>query len=116
MKKPKMVIIVRTDTPMTVGKMISQTGHAVAQLMLGDRNETFVNWLTTGMKKVTLQVGSEKELDEAIRRAQDKGLPVHVIRDAGLTQLEPGTKTCCAIGPATEQQMKKVTGSLKLYD
>lgn len=114
MKKPKMMIVMRTDLNMTAGKMVAQGGHAVAELMLGNRNELFVSWLGSGMKKVCVEVKSEEALIQAAAKAKELGFPVSLIQDAGLTQNEPGTFTCCAIGPVTEQQSKKVTGSLRL--
>lgn len=115
-KKPKMVICIRTDIGMTAGKAAAQAGHGVAELMLGARPEGFNDWLSSGMKKVVLQIDSEAKFDDIVIKAIRAGIPVVAIADAGLTQLDPGTKTVVALGPATEQKMKKVVGSLKLYE
>jgi hypothetical protein len=37
-------------------------------------------------------------------------LLVEVIRDAGRTQVEAGTVTCCAIGPAADDRIDAVAG------
>ena len=47
-----------------------------------------INWLTTRFRKVTLQVDSEEELLEVYQRAEDAGLVVHLITDAGLAKLQ----------------------------
>ena len=116
MKKPKLVIVVRTDLEMTTGKIVAQSGHAVAQLMLGERTEEFVNWLGTGMKKVCLQADSEAKILEMAERAEKHEIPFYIVRDAGLTSVPPGTITCIGIGPDKDRLVEKVTGSLKLYD
>lgn len=116
MKKPKMVVVVRKDLEMSSGKIAAQAGHAVANLMLGDRNEHFVDWISSGMKKVCLEGESEAHILELEKKANERGVPCYVVRDAGLTSVAPGTVTCIGIGPASEQKMKKITGSLKLYD
>lgn len=113
-KKPKMVLVVRTDLNMSVGKTVAQTGHAVAELMIGDKPECFRDWVNSGMKKVCLQVDSELGLFDLQNKASLRGVPFVMIQDAGLTELPPGTRTVIGIGPASEQQMKKITGSLKL--
>jgi peptidyl-tRNA hydrolase, PTH2 family len=41
-------------------------------------------------------------------------LPVAVVHDMGLTQIEPGTLTCIGIGPAPCEIIDKVTQCLKL--
>jgi Uncharacterized conserved protein len=46
--------------------------------------------------------------------AKKKNLDYYIVRDAGLTQILPGSKTVLSIGPATEEELKDVTNSLKL--
>lgn len=115
-KKPKMVLIARKDLNMSPGKLAAQCCHGAVWLMIGDRGPEYQNWMNTGMKKVVLQVNSEIELDTIAMKAAKLKLNWHLVQDAGLTELPPGTSTIVAIGPATEQQLKKVTGSLKLYE
>ena len=100
-----MVIVVRADLGMGRGKAAAQVAHAaVAATLTAD-----------GQPKVVLRVDSADELDEVVARAQAHRLPVEVIEDAGHTQLEPGTLTCAAIGPADDDAFEPVTGELRLY-
>jgi PTH2 family peptidyl-tRNA hydrolase len=38
-----------------------------------------------------------------------------IIRDAGQTQVAPGTRTVIAIGPAPKSVLDEISGHLKLY-
>jgi len=113
MKKDKMMIIMRTDLEMGVGKMIAQAGHAIVNVLTSN-TVGIDNWFGTGMKKVCVGADSEEVLLQCVAKAQELGIPAALISDEGLTQIEPGTKTCAAIGPAKDKQIEKVTGSLKL--
>lgn len=114
MNKRKMVIVARTDLNMTAGKLSAQVGHAVAGicLYLGDNDR---DWTNDGMKKVTLAIDSEKGLLDLRDKAEKAGLKFYLVQDAGKTSIPEGTYTCLSIGPASEQELKKITGSLKLY-
>ena len=55
-----------------------------------------------------------EELEEIRKKAEAYDLPVVIVHDAGLTQLEPGTATCLGIGPGPASLIDRVTGGLKL--
>lgn len=110
----KQVIIVRDDLGMSRGKAVAQGAH-VSVLAVRQANELLVeDWLGEGGKKITLSVTSREELMELVEAAT--GLPTATIQDKGYTELDPGTLTAGAIGPAGEEQIDDITGNLPLYD
>lgn len=118
----KQAIVLRKDIEMSRGKAAAQAAHAsVEAVMLIVRSakkewrEWLEGWLEEGQEKVVLRAGSEAEALELYQKAVSVGLPASVIRDAGRTQLPPGTLTAVAIGPAPEELVDKITGGLKLY-
>ena len=113
----KQVIVVRTDLNMGKGKMVAQGCHASIDAFIKAQKkcpEVVEKWLREGQKKVVVKVKSEEELMEIFREASIEGLPCSLIRDAGRTQLTPGTCTAVAIGPEREVRIDKITGRLKL--
>jgi len=113
MKKFKQVILVRTDLKMGKGKIATQACHAsVGALRLADEN--IVEGWEKFAKKVVLKVKDEKELMKFYKKAKEEKFPCFLVRDAGLTQLEPGTVTALGIGPVEEKKINKITGRLKL--
>jgi peptidyl-tRNA hydrolase len=67
------------------------------------------------MAKIVLKVEDEQALLEANQRAKDAGFTTALITDAGRTVVEPGTRTCVAVGPDEESRLDKLFGKLKLY-
>jgi peptidyl-tRNA hydrolase, PTH2 family len=111
----KLALVVRTDLAMGRGKIAAQAAHAaVAAVLANHDTPDFAAWLAEGQPKVVLRVSSEDEFADVCTTAVAAGLPVEVIRDAGRTQVEPLTATCCAIGPAPTQRVDIVTGRLSL--
>ena len=114
----KMVIIVRKDLKMSVGKTSAQVAHAALgayKLSLTKNNDKVKNWENfSGQAKIVLGVENEKELYEIKDKADKNGLITCLIHDAGRTEVSPNTATCCAIGPDTVQKIDEITGKLKL--
>jgi PTH2 family peptidyl-tRNA hydrolase len=117
----KQVIVVRTDTEMRKGKMCGLVAHAAVTAFWKSANhsqaevrDNTLAWLNDIQTKVVCKVSSEAELESIAQRAEDAGLVVARIRDAGHTQLDPGTFTCVGIGPDTNERLVPVTGELKL--
>ena len=112
----KQVIAVRTDVRMGKGKIAAQVAHASLEAYkraLRERPEWVEAWEREGSKKVVLKVRSEKELLELYERAK-REVPAALIRDAGYTQVDPGTITCAGFGPAPDDVMDRLFGHLKL--
>lgn len=139
--KSKQVIVMRKDLNMRKGKMIAQGAHASMKVILdfmhlsGDfkyihsdgkegRQEmighikagtALSDWLNGLFTKVCVSVDSEKELLEVYDKAEEAGFLCSLIQDAGLTEFGGvPTYTCCAIGPAWDEEIDKITGHLKL--
>ncbi len=108
--------IVTNDIPMSPGKLAAQVAHAAVDcvLRLRKKNPSLVEkWVDEGQKKVVLKADVE-EMEALMKKANSTGLCTSLIRDAGRTELEPGTVTALAIGPAEESKIDKITGQLPL--
>ncbi len=115
--KYKMVIVIREDLGLSCGKTAVQVAHAAVECTLRSKkgkNPWLDDWIKEGQKKVVVKAKSLKELYELEFKAKNLGLITALIRDAGLTEVPPGTITCLGIGPGPEELVNKVTGSLPL--
>jgi PTH2 family peptidyl-tRNA hydrolase len=108
----KQVIVVRKDLKMGKGKLAAQVAHASVEA--AERSEWRKEWLKGFQKKSVLKCNDLDELFEIHNHAREQKLPVSMIKDAGRTEIPPGTVTCVGIGPAPEREIDKVTGKLKL--
>jgi len=114
----KQVIVVRTDIKMSPGKLAAQVAHAAVIAAFNayhSKQDWFREWWESSQKKVVVRGGGESELLEIAEKAKLLNLPYAVVRDAGHTELPPGTLTAVAIGPAPSNLIDKITGGLKLY-
>jgi len=113
----KLVVVIRDDLKMTPGKLAAQVAHAAVTCALeakAKKAKWFSEWYREGQRKVVLRAGDVEELRSLKELAARAGLPVALIADAGLTELPPNTTTCLGIGPAPENMIDPITGSLPL--
>ena len=115
----KMVLCVRTDLKMTPGKIAAQCVHAAlgaCRDAMADKKLSNVlsHWSMTGEKTVALKVESEAAMLGLEASAVRAGLIAYIVCDAGRTQIDPGSRTVLAIGPAKRSQIDAITGTLKL--
>ncbi len=115
--KYKLVVAVREDLNLSCGKLAVQVAHAAVECTLKAKksNKKWVEeWIKEGQKKVVVRAKDLREIFELDFKAKNLGLTTAIIKDAGLTEVSPGTVTCIGIGPGPEEIVNKVTGSLPL--
>jgi PTH2 family peptidyl-tRNA hydrolase len=113
----KQTIVIRADLKMGKGKLAAQSSHAsLGAYKKVQRLEPEIvrSWENEGQMKVVLKVKSEEELLEYYNKGKAAGIPCELIRDAGHTQVEPGTITCFCAGPWKESELDAIFGNLKL--
>ncbi|XP_050311824.1 peptidyl-tRNA hydrolase 2, mitochondrial-like isoform X2 [Anthonomus grandis grandis] len=114
----RLVLGVRNDLKMQKGKVAAQCGHgamAAYANVLNTSPALLRDWLKNGGTKIALRVESEEQLLDLDKKAKELNVLSSIIRDAGQTQVAPGTRTVIAIGPAPKSVLEKITGHLKLY-
>ena len=113
----KMVIVVRDDLKLSPGKTAVQVAHAAVSCTLKAYNMERLKlrrWMDEGQRKVALAVPDLPSLMTVYTKAREAGLITEIIKDAGLTEIPPGTVTCIGIGPDDEKIIDKITGMLPL--
>ncbi|WP_287588422.1 peptidyl-tRNA hydrolase Pth2 [Candidatus Borrarchaeum sp.] len=113
----KMVMVIRTDLKMSKGKMIVQACHAAvesSEVAKRENREIWKKWKNGSSKKVALRVESLEELLELYNNTLQLKVSCALIKDAGLTELPPGTTTALGIGPDKSEIIDKITGQLQL--
>lgn len=113
----KMVMVVRSDLKMGHGKIAAQCCHACLGLYKSQLKKDIPRlkaWENSNYKKVVLKCANEEEMINIADKARSQNLDYYIVRDAGLTQIAPGSKTVLSVGPASEKELKDVTGYLKL--
>jgi len=89
--------------------------HAAVSATLGAAgSQRLPDWLEDGQPKVVVRVPSLEALHELVARAEQARVSSSVIADAGRTELEAGTETCCAFGPDSDERLTPITGDLAL--
>lgn len=128
---PRQIIVVRKDLNMDPGKLAAQVAHASLatitnrltpvsdskfELTLNNKYDNLLKiWIEKRFTKIVLSVKNENELLKIETKAKEKGLPVYLIEDAGFTAFNEKTKTCLSIGPCLPEDVKDITGKLRLF-
>jgi peptidyl-tRNA hydrolase, PTH2 family len=113
----KMVIVTRSDLPLSAGKLAAQVSHAaVACTLLTKKNkpEWFSKWQREGAKKVVVKVEKLEDFVLLKEKAENLGIITNIVIDAGHTEISEGTETVLGIGPAPSNLIDQVTGELSL--
>lgn len=64
-------------------------------------------------KKIALKGENKQHLLDLMKQAEELGLPCYLVRDAGHTQVTPGSSTVLSIF-GKESDVNRLTGKLKL--
>ncbi|WVQ74345.1 peptidyl-tRNA hydrolase [Cryptococcus sp. DSM 104548] len=113
----KLVLVVNDELKMTKGKIAAQAGHATlaCAMTLKEANpKLFKAWQMQGQPKIALRTANTEELEILAAQARSINLCARTIRDAGRTQVAPGSKTIVGIGPGPAKLINTITGKLKL--
>ena len=121
MRKTKLAIIVRKDLGMRTGKIAVQVGHASVMAYRECPYSLADRWIETGQKKIVLKANSDEELDrisDSVREIRSSDCEHYItvcdVVDFGLTQIDPNTRTCIAIGPDEDEIIDEITKGMSL--
>jgi len=112
-----MILVVRTDLGMSIGKIAAQCSHATLACYktLAFSNPSLLRqWERAGQTKIALRCSSEEDLLVLQAQAQSLKLCARSIQDAGRTQVAAGSRTVLGIGPGPARLINQVTGRLKM--
>ncbi len=111
-----MVLVVRTDLKLSSGKLVAQAGHAAVEVALKARKaepDLLNRWRNEGARKIALKIPDEDSLKRLFGEAQEVGLVSYMVKDAGHTEIPPGTLTVVGIlGP--RRAVDALVGDLSL--
>ena len=103
---------------MSPGKAAAQSGHATLGAYRRAKRlcpNAVRDWLRIGQMKITVKCPTLQELIELEEKCAAAGLNTCLIRDAGHTEIEPGSRTVLAVGPAPASAIDPFTRHLKPY-
>lgn len=108
----RIALLVRQDLKMDKGKIAGQCCHACFGLMSVSKNQDLKYW--SECAKIVLKVSTLEEMNDLRSRLTGMGIISYLVHDAGKTQIEAGSATVLAIGPAKKRDLDKILGHLKL--
>ena len=114
---PSMALVVRKDLKLSPGKLAVQCSHAVSCSLQAKKSEARIleRWNNSGARKICLSVKDEESLRMLMEQAKSAGIITNLVKDAGHTEIPPGTITVLGIGPAPRRIIDLLVGELKPY-
>ena len=112
-----MVFVTREDLRLSKGELAAQCSDAAAECVLKAKRSdprSLDNYIRRGARKIVCKVSDLVALKKAFSRAKKSGLVCHLVKDAGHTEIPPGTETVVGIGPGPRNEIDKITGDLPL--
>ena len=116
--EPSMVLIARHDLKMSAGKLAVQCSHAAVSCTLNARKSharLVERWMNAGGRKICLRVDDLAAIQRLAGQAQVAGLVTYLVKDAGHTEVPPGTITVLGIGPSPRRAIDALVSDLKPY-
>jgi len=122
-----MYLIVHESLGMSGGKTAAQTGHAVGMLFQQFygvklkqlnpdvnfyRDNDFEHWLRDSYRKIVLKA-SDKEWNK-LKTELPRYTTMVMVRDAGLTEIEPGSETVIGVWPMKKSEAPKMIKRLQV--
>ena len=71
-------------------------------------------WLENGARKIVVAAPNLDALKRLFGETQSAGLVGYMVRDAGHTEIPPGTVTVVGIGPGPRDEIDELTSSFSL--
>ena len=112
-----MVLVTRDDLKLSKGKLAAQCSHAAVNCAIKARKKAvrlYERWNNVGARKIVVRADDESHLRQLYAKALTAGLVCDLVKDAGHTEIPPGTVTVLGIGPSPRLAVDAITGDLKL--
>ncbi|MDC3415455.1 aminoacyl-tRNA hydrolase [Aquibacillus salsiterrae] len=108
MKDIVQYFVVNGDLTMSPGKVAAQVAHAATQSVFAyHKNADYAEWLESGQTKIILKAN-----EASLIKLKDDFI---AIRDAGKTEIEPGSLTVVCLPPMEKEKAKVYTSKFSLY-
>lgn len=111
----KIVILIRKDLKMSMGKFAVQISHATAKAMMESNKEIVDKWNEGCIKTIILEVPDAYELVDLDYKLDNSELSHYLVADLGVTEFGEPTITCLGILGESEL-IDNFTSNYKLYE
>jgi len=114
----KIWLLVRKDLPISVGKGLVQSGHAIGTCMANTafkNPEVVKTYLSHAQPKISVGVKNQHELVTCIAMCREAGIEAVTVTDAGRTEFNEHTMTFGAVGPCYRDDLPKRVKRLQRF-